>query len=81
MYVVDEVGGGVRPENNLGVAGMRIYRGVGEGGLVKTPGNFRTRSSSSILGTSFQKNLNSRIRNYQTRNDICTLIGRLLSQH
>ncbi len=27
MYVVDGVGGGVRPEENLGVAGMRIYCG------------------------------------------------------
>ncbi len=33
MYVVaDGVGGGVRSEENLGVAGMRIYHGVGEGG-------------------------------------------------
>ncbi len=27
MYVVDGVGGGVRPEENLGVEGMRIYSG------------------------------------------------------
>ncbi len=28
MYVVDGVGGGVRPEENLGVAGVRIYCGA-----------------------------------------------------
>ncbi len=34
MYVADGVCGGVRPEENLGIAGMRIYRAVGEGGVV-----------------------------------------------
>ncbi len=32
-----ELGGGVRPEENLGVAGMRIYSGVGRVGFLKHP--------------------------------------------
>ncbi len=35
MYVADGVWGGVRPEENLGVAGMGIYHGVGEGGKLQ----------------------------------------------